>query len=187
MKALILASDKAELKGLGDRYETRVIGTGLVMAAVNATKAIMECNPDVVLNIGSCGGGENVEIGDVLMFDKVMTVDQNLTLYKLPLGSTIDENRTTVGELNLFSTEKHLLLSSSGFASELSSQHPDGYDMEGYAVALASQKLGKRCVIFKLVTDKVGIKVNLGEYSKNLRMMKQELHRRAEEFLSSLA
>lgn len=187
MTALILASDKAELKGLRDRYDTRVIGTGLVMAAVNATRAIMECNPDIVVNIGSCGGGENVEIGDVVMCDRVVTLDQDLSLYRLPLGSTIDESRTTVGELKLFSTERHLLLSSSGFATAISDLHPDVYDMEGYAVALASQKCGRKCAIFKLVTDKVGIKVNLGEYSKNLRTMKEELHRKVEEFLSSLA
>ena len=185
MKALILASDKAELKGLGDRFETRVIGTGLVMAAVNATRAIIECNPDIVINIGSCGGGENVEIGDVVMCDRVITLDQDLSLYKLPPGSTIDENRTTVGEVSLFSTEKHLLLSSSRFASCISDLHPDVYDMEGYAVALAARKLGRKCAIFKLVTDKVGVKVDLGEYSRNLRTMKMELHRRVEEFLSS--
>ena len=187
MKALVLASDKAELKGLGDRYETRVIGIGLVMAAINATRAIIECNPDIVVNIGSCGGGDDVEIGDVVMCDRVITMDQDLSLYRLPPGSTIDERRTTVGEVNLFSTERHLLLSSSRFASTLSSLHPDVYDMEGYAVALASQKLGRKCAIFKLVTDKVGVEVNLGEYSKNLRTMKEELHRRLEEFLSSLA
>lgn len=187
MKVLILASDKAELKGLRDRYETRVIGTGLVMAAVNATRAIMECNPDIVVDIGSCGGGENVEIGDVVMCDRVATMDQDLSLYRLPPGSTIDETRTTVGELSLFSNEHHLLLSSSRFASELSDLHPDVYDMEGYAVALAACKCGRKCSIFKLVTDKVGVKVDLGEYSRNLRTMKENLHRKVEEFLSSLA
>ena len=186
MKALILASDKAELKGLRDKYDTCTIGTGLVMAAVNATRAILEVQPDIVINVGSSGGGENVDIGDVLMIDRVITSDQDLTLYHLPEGATIDEKRATVGELRCFSTESHLLLSSSRFASVISDRHPDCYDMEGYAVALAAEKLGVKCAIFKLVTDKVGVKVNLGEYSKNLRDMRSQLSRKVEEFLSSL-
>lgn len=185
MKVLFLASDRAELKGLPESVECRAIGTGLVMAAVNATKAIMETEADIVVNIGSAGGSASHSPGDVLMIGRVFTTDQDLSAYRLPPGSTIDEGRATVGEIRLPSDEENSLLSSSRFSSVPSDLMPDCYDMEGYAVALAADRLKKKCIVFKLVTDIVGERVSIGEYSRNLRIWRSRLQERAMEYLFS--
>lgn len=187
MKILVLSSDKAEFKGLTDRFICRPVGVGLCMAAVNSTIAILEEKPDLVINIGSSGAGAGHEIGEVLEIGEVSTFDQDLSLYRLSPGATLDERRSTISSLRLRSTSSYRALSSSRFACQLdSSGRFDVYDMELYSVALAGAKTGVPVSSFKLVTDIVGESVRISDYSERLRRMRSLLLEKVEAYLDAL-
>lgn len=189
MKILVVASDKGELKGLGDEYIKVVSGVGPILAAVAATKAILSEKPDVVVSLGSAGTiNRNLKVGNAYSFGKVICPDQNLTAMHLPLGATLGKNRSTICELETRDRASRLLLSTSGkFSSEITKEHEETYadaaDMEAYGVALAAYDAGLPFYAIKLITDYVGDKSTVGDISFNLREGRERLKTLLEEVI----
>ena len=188
MKALIAASSREELSAFKDeRYVKVVTGVGLSLAAVNTVKAIIEFDPDIVINIGSAGSLKSCHpVGSVLSFSSVYCKDQNLSLYHLAPYATIMSDGSTVREMKLIGDE-NILLSSSSFSSEKDDLvNADAADMECYSVALASYLCQKRCASFKLITDIVGERPLISDYKRILREGRIHLEEEVRRFLDNI-
>lgn len=186
-KVLVIASDRNELKGLDESWKKCVSGVGPVMAAVQSVIAIEKYKPDVVVSTGSAGSLGRFRRGDVVSFSSVVTPDQDLTPFRVALGSTIGPDRATLGELfTLDRTSGYVLCSSGKFSSEVLPSHrilkADAADMEAYGVALASRYMGVGFYCVKLITDIVGDKSTVGDVLFSYR----EGRERVSSFLSSL-
>ncbi len=186
-KVLVVASDSNELKGLDESWERCVTGVGPVMAAVQTVMAIEKYKPDVVVSTGSAGSLGRFRKGDVVSFSSVVTPDQDLTSFRVALGSTIGPDRATVGELfTLDRSSGYILFSSGKFSSEILPSHrtlrADAADMEAYGVAMAARCTGVGFYCVKLITDVVGDKSTVGDVLFSYR----EGRERVSSFLSSL-
>jgi len=175
LKVLLVASDKAELKGFDQSYMKIVCGVGPIMAAISSSIAIVESKPDVVFSIGSAGSiSDELEVGKAYSFSIVVTPDQNLTAFHIALGSTLDSNRTTFGAIETNDMQSRYTLATSGTFSNVIMPwqevlKADACDMEAYSVALACKKQGVPFYAVKLITDKVGEKTQIGKIQFNLR------------------
>lgn len=186
MKALIVASSREELKPFNDQRCIKVAsGVGLVLAAVETVRAIVEYCPDIVISVGSAGAmNPSYDIGDVLSFSSVSNADHDLSSFHLPRFSTLNKDGSTLGSISL-SSVGGALLSSSSFAS----RRVDGYDasdMEGYAVALAASSFNIRAAAFKLITDIVGEKPYIADYRRILREGRMKLESEVMSYINSL-
>ena len=188
MKALIVASSKEELKAFkDDRYITIATGIGLSFAAAYTIKAIIEHDPDIVINIGSAGSLKSSHpIGSVISFSKVYNLDQDLTLYHLPEYATISAEGATIRELKLIGDENTLVSSSSFSSVKRDVLDADAADMECYSVALSSFICSKRCASFKLITDIVGEHIFISDYKRVLREGRVRLEEEVRRFLDTL-
>ena len=184
MKVLLAASDKAELKG----YEglCAVTGVGAIQAAAAAAKAIAELRPDVIISIGSAGSFGKLELGKSYSFGSVVSGDQDLTAYRLPKGATLGPGRETVSALSLDKASPYVLISSCRFAGGPSAIEADAADMEAYGVAMAARQYGIPCYAVKVMTDIIGERVSIPDYSKRLREWRAGLHLKVEELLQGL-
>lgn len=180
-KVLLVASDKGELKGFGDGYIKVVSGVGPIMSAAASALWIEREKPDLVVSIGSAGAiNPALEIGEAYSFSSVVTPDQDLSAFHVAKGSTLDERRTTIGEIRTLSLDSGLRLSSSAsFTSDtsefLEKMHVDATDMEAYGVAVACRKMEVEFASVKLITDIVGDKSGVGKVSFNLRRGRERL------------
>ena len=113
-KILVVASDKAELKGLNGDFLTLVSGVGPILASAKTAGAIVMTGAEVVVSIGSCGSLGRIKRGEVVSFSNVVTPDQDLSSMHLSLGSTIDWNHSTIRELRTADRKSGLTLLSSG-------------------------------------------------------------------------
>lgn len=173
-RILVVASDKNELKGFGDAFDTAVVGVGPIMAAAGAMYAAKETDPEVIISVGSCGSTGNLKKGEVVSFSSVVCPDQDLTVMHLAPGTTIDQRRSTVGALQTGDRKSPYILSSSGtFASEVTDMmkalHADASDMEAYGVGIVARQLGIPFFAIKLITDHIGDASTVGDISFNLR------------------
>ena len=181
MKVLLVASDKGELKGFNEGYIKVVSGVGPIMAATVAALAIAKEKPDIVVSIGSAGAiSEELEVGRAYSFSRIVTPDQNLTSFHVALGSTLDSNRTTFGEIRTKDLQSRFILGSSGsFSKDLQPWHKilsaDASDMESYGVGLAAFKTGVPFYAVKLITDRVGDLSTIGKIQFNLRKGRERL------------
>lgn len=173
-KVLILASDRAELASFPNSFITRSTGVGLEAAAIIASEAIVKEKPELVINIGSAGAKSTVaKIGEIVRIKEVYNLDYDLTSYRLPKYSTLDENRATVTSLSL--QADGLILGSSNKFATRAVDNIDIYDMEGYGVALAARHFGLPCAIFKGISDIVGSAPALSDYRQLLKQLRLEL------------
>ncbi len=188
MKALIVASSKEEMMPFIKKgYSTALTGTGLSLAAIETTRAIIEEDPDIVINIGTAGTlSDKHKIGDILSFCKVYNRDQDLTAFHLPLGATLEKDYSMLREIRLIG-EDNILLSSSAYAISLLREiKADAADMECYSVALSALKLKKKAASFKLITDIAGEKTRIADYRRFLREGREALEEAVSAFLKSL-
>lgn len=188
MKVLVTAASLQELAPFRRAgYATAPLGTGLTLAGVNAGIAICGQDPDLVINVGTAGTfSKRFEIGSVHSFCQVLNRDQDLGEYHLKCGLTIDHDCRTVGGLPLMGPESHVLLSSSAFSSDDPGLGADAADMEAYSVAYAAFRTGKRCAVFKLITDDVGQHVLLADYKRMLREGRDAMFEQVVGFIRSL-
>ena len=77
-KILVVASDKAEIKGLGGDFLTLVSGVGPIFAAARASGEIARTGAEVVVSVGTCGSMGRIKRGEVVSFSTVVTPDQDL-------------------------------------------------------------------------------------------------------------
>lgn len=184
MRVLIAASDRAEVKG----YDGLIVvtGVGAIQAAAAVSKAIAELKPDAVVSIGSAGSYGKLELGVSYSFGSVVSGDQDLTSYRLPLGATLGPGRETIAAITLDRTSPYVLVSSCRFADGPSVIAADAADMEAYGVAMAARAYGIPCYAVKVITDIVGERVSIPDYSKRLRDWRAGLHLKVEELIQGL-
>ena len=179
-RILVVASDKAEIKGLGNDFLTLVSGVGPIMAAARTSGEIIKTKADVVISVGTCGSLGRIKKGEVVSFSKVVTPDQDLSSMHLSLGATIDWNRSTIKELTTADRLSGLTLLSSGtftssYRDVFSSFSPDCVDMEAYGVGVAALSLGIPFYAIKLVSDIVGDHSTVGDISFSMREARESL------------
>lgn len=190
-KILVVASDKAELKGLNGDFLTLVSGVGPILASAMTAGAIVMTGAEVVVSIGSCGSLGRIKRGEVVSFSTVVTPDQDLSSMHLSLGSTIDWNRSTIKELRTADRKSGLTLLSSGtftssYRDVFSSFSPDCVDMEAYGVGIAALSQGIPFYAIKLVTDIVGDHSTVGDISFSMREGRARLFQVLQELGDSL-
>ena len=183
---LLAASDKAELKGFGDGYIKLVTGVGPVLAAAQVSKAISEHRPDVVVSVGSAGSLGKLGLGEIVSFGSVVSSDQDLTFYHLPLGATLGPGRETIASLALDRSSRYVLVTSARFADKRPDIPGDASDMEAYGVAMAARIHNVPCYAVKVITDIVGERVSLSDYSRRLREWRSGLSLKVDELIGSL-
>lgn len=184
MRVLLAASDKAELQGFDDAFLKLVTGVGAIQAAAAVSKAIAESKPDIVISVGSAGSLGTLSLGSSYSFGKVVSLDQDLTAYRLPLGATLGPRRETVSAFTLDRSSSLVLASSCRFSDSRPSILADASDMEAYGVALAASLYSIPCLAVKVITDIAGEKVSLPDYSKRLRQWRLGLREEVERLLS---
>lgn len=190
-RILVVASDKAEIKGLGNDFLTLVSGVGPIMAAARTSGEIIKTKADVVISVGTCGSLGRIKKGEVVSFSKVVTPDQDLSSMHLSLGATIDWNRSTIKELTTADRLSGLTLLSSGtftssYRDVFSSFSPDCVDMEAYGVGVAALSLGIPFYAIKLVSDIVGDHSTVGDISFSMREGRVSLFEALRELRNSL-
>ena len=190
-RILVVASDKAEIKGLGSDFLTLVSGVGPIMAAARTSGEIIKTKADVVISVGTCGSLGRIKKGEVVSFSKVVTPDQDLSSMHLSLGATIDWNRSTIKELTTADRLSGLTLLSSGtftssYRDVFSSFSPDCVDMEAYGVGVAALSLGIPFYAIKLVSDIVGDHSTVGDISFSMREGRESLFEALRELRNSL-
>ena len=190
-RILVVASDKAEIKGLGNDFLTLVSGVGPIMAAARTSGEIIKTKADVVISVGTCGSLGRIKKGEVVSFSKVVTPDQDLSSMHLSLGATIDWNRSTIKELTTADRLSGLTLLSSGtftssYRDVFSSFSPDCVDMEAYGVGVAALSLGIPFYAIKLVSDIVGDHSTVGDISFSMREGIESLFEALRELRNSL-
>ncbi len=186
-RVLLVASDKAELRGLEGDWDTCVCGVGPILSALHATMNIIRYESDIVVSVGSAGSLGRLKKGDCVSFGSVVTPDQDLTEMHIALGATIGPDRATMKELYTADRSSQYVLYSSGrYSSKVLPSHTllkaDAVDMEAYGVALAAKYLSVRFYCVKLITDIVGDKSSVGDISFSYR----DGRARLSEFLHSI-
>ena len=179
-KILVVASDKAEIKGLGGDFLTLVSGVGPIFAAARASGEIVKTGAEVVVSVGTCGSMGRIKRGEVVSFSTVVTPDQDLSAMHLSLGATIDWNRSTIKELRTADRKSGLTLLSSGtftssYRDVFSSFSPDCVDMEAYGVGVAALSFGIPFFAIKLVSDIVDDHSEVGDISFSMREGREHL------------
>ena len=188
MKVLVTAASLQELAPFRKAgFATAPLGTGLTLAGVNAGIAICGQEPDLVINVGTAGTfSKRLVIGSVHSFSQVLNRDQDLGEYHLRRGATLDHACRTVAELSLLGPERYVLASSSAFSCDDAGCAADAADMEAYSVAYAAFRTGKRCAVFKLITDDVGRHVALADYKRILREGREAMFEQVVGFIRTL-
>jgi len=174
MRVMVVASDEQELRGFGDEVIKVVSGCGMENAAVATVKGIYEHKPEVVINVGTAGAREGLEVGKCYWIKEVYNRDYDLTKYRLAPYAMLGANRTVEHSLKL-EEEGYVLSSSNGFTSSPISPLFDIYDMEGYGVAKACAFMKTECHILKGISDRVGKNLNLKDYRTLLKNLKEQL------------
>lgn len=147
---LVVVALRSEAAHLGD-LDVVLTGIGKVAAAVAVSRAIAECRPSLVLNVGTAGAlrdgleGPHV-IGRVLEHDVDHEFLQGLT------------GEPSVGEIVLDADEPTTLATGDTFVSEPAlraalAERADLVDMEGFAVARACALADVPCRMVKVVSD----------------------------------
>ena len=184
MKVLVLCSDRAEgALFTEETYTLRVTGVGKENALLHALLAIQETDPDVVLNVGTCGAKKGfARIGDICRVRRVLNRDCDLTMYRLPKYTTLSPDRSTEGPIDI--ADEGAVLASGDALSVSALDEAELYDMEAFGIAKACIALGKKLVIIKGVSDIVGEHVTLKDYRKVLRKIAEDLHEEASRILT---
>ena len=168
---LVLSAMKNEQIEI-DNAITVVTGIGRVNASIAATKAILENEVDLVINVGTAGS-DSLEIGSVHRVAGVINADYDLTKFKLAEYTTLSKEGKKEGEI-IISEEGVQLASSSAFQTSVI-PGVSLYDMEGYAIAAVCKQFGKKLIMVKGVSDIIGKNLNLKEYKDQLKGLKENL------------
>lgn len=179
-RILLVASDKAELKGLDGDWESCVCGVGPIQSAAMTAVYASRFKSEIVVSVGSAGSLGHLKKGDVVSFSSVVTPDQDLSAMHIRLGSTIGPDRATFNTLyTLDRTSGYTLYSSGRFSSEILPSHTllkaDAADMEAYGVAMAAKCMGLGFYCVKLITDIVGDESSVGDVSFSYRAGRERL------------
>lgn len=130
-------------------------GVGKVASAARLMQALMQSEPDLVVNVGTAGTVRH-DVGTVMVCDRF--IDRDMKVAALPgIDWTIDSGASVMRHL---SPSCRLLRGScntgDSFVTAVSDDADDMYDMEAYAQAYVCQMLGTPFFAIKYATDKIG-------------------------------
>ncbi|MBP1616594.1 MAG: Nucleoside phosphorylase [Bacteroidetes bacterium] len=134
-------------------------GIGKAKAAMMLTKAIMEEDPDLVVNIGT-SGTLNHQVGDIFVCNRF--IDRDFLTVQLPgIEYEIGFQEVLADEdiiKNWISTNATLGVCNTGdsFVTQAESICGDVVDMEAFAQAIVCKELSKPFLAVKYVTDIIG-------------------------------
>jgi len=126
------------------------IGVGKVNSAQRLTKIILEEEPDMIVNFGSCGNLKDYKIGDVLKVGKVINDFETYGLTNEEREIVIDEH----SDIKLFTTD-HFYQPFENYSSWFNQNinKCDLVDMEGFALAKVCKDFDIPFHSFKWVSD----------------------------------
>lgn len=130
-------------------------GVGKVASAARLMQALMQSEPDLVVNVGTAGTVRH-DVGTVMVCDRF--IDRDMKVAALPgIDWTIDCGASVMRHL---SPSCRLLRGScntgDSFVTVVSDDADDMYDMEAYAQAYVCRMLGTPFFAIKYATDKIG-------------------------------
>jgi adenosylhomocysteine nucleosidase len=159
-------------KGNNKEFLALTSGIGKVNAAITTTLLINKYDPDLIINIGTSGGvGENLEVCDFIVADKLVFHDVDVTGFNYQLGqlpgketyfkienvgtfkelvSKLDVNLKvgTVATGDVFVNKKE----KSNFIVE-NFDNVLAVEMESTAVVMTAQSLGKEIFVLRTISD----------------------------------
>lgn len=176
MKILVLVAMDKEYKQLlslkNDNIIVEKTGIGKVNAAVNAVRAILKYNPDLVISSGCAGGAStNLDVMDVVVSSRIVYHDVYCNLagesygqiQGMPLYYESPEELVKLAESLDYSQHIHAGLIASGDwfvdsldkINEIKSHFPDAIaiDMESAALAQTCFIMGVPFINFRVISD----------------------------------
>ncbi len=143
MKAVICVALRSELT---DYTKAPVIYTGV--GKVNATYSLMEYlfqypKTDTVINMGSAGGLHSKDRYTLQEIGRILDGDMHYPNYVENWIDVVNPHLYTLGTFDSFQTAKP-------------TKKMDCVDMEAYALAYVCQRLGKRFICYKYISDIIG-------------------------------
>ena len=148
-----------QLKGCDIEYV--FTGIGKAKAAMNITQAILDENPELVINVGT-SGTLNHNVGDIFVCKRF--IDRDFCTVKLPgVAYELDfSDRLADCEItrNWISSDGSIGVCNTGdsFVTDAESHTTEGdvVDMEAFAQAVVCQKFNIPLIAVKYVTDVIG-------------------------------
>jgi adenosylhomocysteine nucleosidase len=127
-----------------------ISGIGKANAAMAAFSAIQKFNPEQIINMGSAGSNdEHHPMGQIYQIDKIIESDRMDLRSRQPaihtpdIFSGLESASLSTMDVPAIDSETRQKIAKNASLS----------DMEGAAVAQACHLMGKKCRLFKLVTD----------------------------------
>lgn len=147
-----------QLKG----YEVNYVFTGIgkTKAAMSVTKAILEFDPDLVMNVGT-SGTLNHRVGDIFVCKRF--IDRDFHTVQLPnveFEVGFEEKLEAVDLIREWSSSSGVTIgvcnTGDSFVTQAESVHGDVVDMEAFAEAIVCREFNKPFLAVKYVTDLIG-------------------------------
>ncbi len=160
-------------------------GVGKVNAAMHTYQAILQHQPDLVINMGTAGSVDH-KLGDILVCDKF--ADREIEKVSEPLGMPYIFSFAEELEkyAYLFPDEKRFVCNSGdSFVTERLDTIGDVFDMEAVGIAQVCKLLGVPMVAVKYVSDIIGENSIKGweewliEGNKGLQLFFDEMYKRS--------
>lgn len=158
-KIVLVSATPLEHGGLKDINGAPIfqVGIGKTNAAMNMTKIILEEEPDIVVNFGSCGNLSDFKVGDVI---EVGTVCNNIDVrpfsdYGCTPESDICDINLSKSEVRCFSTDQIYDNTRSDYAEKYKEMIKTSHivDMECYPLAYVCTKFNIPFYSYKWVSD----------------------------------
>lgn len=142
-------------------YDIEYIFTGIgkAKAAMMLTKAILQEDPDLVINIGT-SGTLNHQVGDIFVCNRF--VDRDFLAVQLPGIEYEIGFEEALADTDIvkkwISTNANFGVCNTGdsFVTQAESIHGDVVDMEAFAQAMVCKEFNKPFLAVKYVTDLIG-------------------------------
>ena len=158
-KIILVSATPLEHGGLKDINGVPIfqVGIGKTNAAMNMTKIIIEENPDLVINFGSCGNLKDHKVGEVM---EVGTVYNNIDVrpfaeYGCTPETPICEIKLSDSGVKCFTTDQIYDNTRSDYAEKYLEmiKKCDIVDMECYSLAYVCKEYGVKFKSYKWVSD----------------------------------
>lgn len=142
MKAVVCVALKSEL----NEYTGAPIlytGVGKVNATYTLTEYLFHYKVDTVINVGSAGGLHSKDRYTLQEIGRILDGDMHYPNYVENWIDVVNPHLYTLGTFDSFQTIKP-------------SKNMDCVDMEAYALAYVCQRLGKKFICYKYISDIIG-------------------------------
>ena len=153
-RPLFVFAMKEEAANIFDDYSLVFTGLGKVNATYALTKAIMEQNPDIIINLGTAGSTA-FNRGSVVCCPKFVQRDMDVTALGFDKFVTPFSNENTIFNygLEMENLANGICGSGDSFETEHKNSEYNVIDMEGYALALVAKRENLPFLCLKYISD----------------------------------